>query len=144
MKAGYLSCSLLRLARAGCQQQLFLNCTDTYLVLTPHANINAFLQIGIWRLTLRALKSRRYPSVHQKGRMEGRSLGDASDNTTHIRKTSKYWEADCPVWCGDPGLRIAWGRSSCSVHGAHMLVTSVQLKYGWKNHRVAALELLCP
>lgn len=45
LKPGYLSCSLLRLAGASCQQQLFLNCTDTYLVLTPQANINVFLQI---------------------------------------------------------------------------------------------------
>lgn len=42
MKAGYLSCSLLGLVGAGCQQQLFLNCIDTYLLLTPHANIKFF------------------------------------------------------------------------------------------------------
>lgn len=130
MKAGYLSCSLLRLARAGCQQQLFLNCTDTYLVLTPHANINVFLQIRIWRLTLWAFKSQRYSSGHQKRWMEGQSLGDTSDNITHIRKTSKYWEEDWPTRCGDPGLRTTWGHNIFSVHGAHMLVTSMQSNHG--------------
>lgn len=78
MKAGYLSCSLLRLVGADCQQQLFLNCIDTYLVLTPHANI-VFLQIWIWGLILWAFKSCRYFFVHQKRQMEGQSLGDTPE-----------------------------------------------------------------
>lgn len=79
MKAGYLSCSLFRPAGAGCQQQLVPHCTDTYLVLTPHANINVFLQTWIWRLALWAFKSHRYFLVHQKRQMAGQNLGDSSE-----------------------------------------------------------------